>query len=79
MDVQNVQIVDKASTPANPSPVKPNKKLNLAIALVLGLLVSVGLAFLLEYLDTRIKTEEDVQRYLELPVLGSIAEHGEEG
>lgn len=75
MEVKNVQVVDKAAVPANPSPVKPNKKLNVAIALVLGLMVSIGLAFLLEYLDTRIKTEEDVRRYLALPVLGSIGDY----
>lgn len=74
MDVKNVQIVDKATVPTNPSPVKPNKKLNMAIALVLGLMVSIGVAFLLEYLDTRIKSEEDIQRYLELPVLGTIVD-----
>lgn len=75
MNVENVQIVDKAIAPANPAPVKPNKKLNLAIALILGLLVSVGLAFLLEYLDNRIRSEEDAQRLLNLPVLGVVAEY----
>ncbi|WP_067925706.1 YveK family protein [Alicyclobacillus shizuokensis] len=75
MDVKNVQIVDPAVTSANPTPVKPNKKLNLAIALVLGFMVSIGLAFLLEYLDTRLKTEEEVTRYLQLPVIGSIADY----
>ncbi|QQE78728.1 YveK family protein [Alicyclobacillus sp. SO9] len=78
MHSNNVQILDKATLPANPSPVKPNKKLNLAIALVLGLMVSIGLAFLLEYLDTRIKSEEDVDRYLKLPVLGTIMDYENE-
>ncbi|MCL6633658.1 MAG: capsular biosynthesis protein [Alicyclobacillus herbarius] len=75
MDVKNVQIVDPAVTPKAPTPVKPNKKLNLAIALVLGLMVSIGLAFLLEYLDTRLKTEEEVTRYLKLPVIGTIVDY----
>lgn len=79
MEVKNVQIVDKAMMPGNPSPVKPNKKLNVTIAFVLGLMISIALAFLLEYLDTRIKTEEDVQGYLKLPVLGSIADYRGEG
>ncbi|MCL6444670.1 MAG: capsular biosynthesis protein [Alicyclobacillus sp.] len=77
MDVENVQIVDPAIPAANPSPVKPNKKLNVAIAFILGLMVSVGLAFLLEYLDNRVRSEEDVQRYLKLPVLGTILDYSE--
>ena len=48
--------------------------LNIAIALVVGLMAGVGLAFLLEYLDNTIKNEQDIERILELPVLGSIAQ-----
>lgn len=54
------------------SPVKPNKRLNIAIAGVLGILMSVILAFLLELLDNRIRDKEDVERHLGLPVLGVI-------
>ncbi|CAM3783653.1 YveK family protein [Alicyclobacillus pomorum] len=75
MDVKNVQVVDPAEVVSNPSPVKPNKKLNIAIAFILGLMVSVGIAFLLEYLDNRLRTEEDVTRYLGLPVLGAIVDY----
>lgn len=74
MQVQNVQIVDPAVQPAKASPVKPNKKLNVAIAFILGLMVSIGIAFLMEYLDNRVRSEDDVRRYLQLPVLGSIVE-----
>jgi succinoglycan biosynthesis transport protein ExoP len=65
-----VSVVSAAAVPKNP--VKPNKKLNMAIALVLGLMVFSLLAFLLEYLDNTIKTPDDVMRELELPVLGVI-------
>lgn len=65
-----VNIMDKG-IPA-PTPVKPNKKLNIAIAFFLGLMVSVGISFLLEYMDSTVKTSEDVKRYLDLPVLGVI-------
>lgn len=74
MNVQNVQVVDPALVPTKPIPVSPNKKLNVAIAFILGLMVSVGIAFLLEYLDYRLKNEEEVRRYLGLPVLGAIAD-----
>lgn len=69
----NVQILDKAKVPENP--VKPNKKLNVAIAFFLGLMVSVGIVFVMEYMDNTLKTQEDVEKYLEIPVLGMIPEH----
>ena len=49
------------------------KMLNVAIAFVLGLMFSVGLAFLLEFLDKTIKTEQDVEELLGLPVFGLIS------
>lgn len=74
MNVDNVSILSPAELPENPVPVKPNPMLNMAIGLVVGLMAGVGLAFLLEYLDNTIKTEQDIERLLELPVLGAIAE-----
>lgn len=52
--------------------VKPNKQLNLAVAFLLGLMASVALAFVLEFLDNTIKNPEDVARHLDLPVMGMI-------
>lgn len=72
MNVDNVSILAKAEVVDNQSPVKPQPLLNVAIALVVGLMVGVGLAFLLEYLDNTLKTEQDIEKVLELPVLGSI-------
>ncbi|TGE31914.1 Wzz/FepE/Etk N-terminal domain-containing protein [Desulfosporosinus sp. Sb-LF] len=68
--VDSVSIVDKAVTPD--VPVKPNKKLNVLIAFVVGLMASVGLVFLLEYLDNTVKTSNDVETLLGIPVLGVI-------
>lgn len=70
MKVENVKIVDPALVPV--APVSPRKTLNVAIAFVLGALAAVAVAFLLEVLDTTIKTPEEVGRYLGLPVLGCI-------
>jgi capsular polysaccharide biosynthesis protein len=66
----SVVVVSPANTPT--APVKPNKKLNIALAFVLGLMVSVVLAFVLEHLDYTIKNPEDVERHLDLPVLGVV-------
>ncbi|MHB1418338.1 MAG: GumC family protein [Bacillota bacterium] len=63
-------VVSPASLPS--SPVKPNKKLNIAIAGVLGIMVSIALAFVLEFMDNTVKTPEDIQRHLGIPVLGRI-------
>jgi capsular polysaccharide biosynthesis protein len=72
MNVDNVSILTEAQIDENPSPVNPKPVLNMAIALVVGLMAGVGLAFLLEYLDNTIKTEQDIENQLGLPVLGAI-------
>lgn len=72
MNVDNVSILAKAVTKEIPSPIKPKPVLNIAIALVVGLMAGVGLAFLLEYLDNTIKSEQDIEKILGLPVLGAI-------
>lgn len=65
--------VSKLDTPLVPAqPYKPNTKVNTLAAGVLGLILGCLLAFGLEFVDDTIKTTEDVQRYLSLPVLGSI-------
>ena len=68
--LSNVDIVDPAYTPT--VPIKPNKKKNLALGLVLGLMAGVGSAFLLDYLDDTVKDADDVKHRLGLPVLGII-------
>lgn len=56
-------------------PVKPNKKLNVALAFVVGLIASAGLSLLLELLDNTVKTPDDIRRLTELPTL-AIIPHG---
>jgi capsular polysaccharide biosynthesis protein len=70
MSVDNVKVLSDANVPM--FPVKPNILLNTAIAAVLGMMIGVAIAFLKVVLDRRIKTEQDVETILELPVLGSI-------
>ncbi len=79
MRVDNIHILSPAELPKNPVPIKPQPLLNMAIALVVGLMASVGIAFLLEYLDNTIKTEQDIEKLLELPVLGVVSLIGSDG
>jgi len=72
MNVNNVTILTKAKITGDESPVSPNSLLNIVIATVVGLMASVGLAFLLEHLDNTFKTEKDIEKHLGLPVLGVI-------
>ncbi len=73
MNVDNVSVLTKAVMKDNPSPVAPKPVLNIAIAVVLGAMVGVGIAFLLAYLDNTIKTETDISQKLEVPVLGVVS------
>ncbi len=68
-----VEITD----PAEPGlkPVSPNLALNVALGIIVGLIVGVGLAFFIEYLDTSVKTIDDVERALQSPVLGVIPQN----
>lgn len=66
----NVQIMDEATVPK--SPIKPRPMMNVAIAFFLGLMLSLGVIFVMEYMDSTIKTEDDVEKYLDLPVVGVI-------
>jgi polysaccharide biosynthesis transport protein len=56
-------------------PVRPNKPLNITLGLIFGLIVGVGLAFFIEYLDTSVKTIDDVERAFQAPVLGVIPQN----
>ena len=70
IEVRPVQIVNRAEPSVRP--VKPSLKMNLALSLVVGLVLGLSLAFFIEYLDTSIKTMDDVERHLGLSVLAVI-------
>jgi Mrp family chromosome partitioning ATPase len=70
---EQVVIIEKAL--ASTKAVKPNKTLNIILGVVIGLIVGVGLAFFIEYLDTSVKTIDDVERTLQSPVLGVILQN----
>lgn len=66
----NIQIIESVQLPEKP--ISPNKKMNIAIAFLLGLMIGVGLAFLLEFLDNTFKNKDQLERELEIPVIGTI-------
>ena len=67
----NIRIIDKAPVPLKPY--RPNKKLNLIIAFLIGICASSGLAFILESMDQTLKNPEDVKNHLKLASLAAIA------
>lgn len=66
----NIHVVDQAVVPK--APVKPQVKMNILLAIVVGLFLGIGLAFFMEYIDNTIKTPDDLKRYFNLPYLGPI-------
>ena len=65
-----ITITQEATPPLEPS--RPNKLLNIIIGVVVGLTVGTGLAYFIEYLDTSVKTIDDLERNLNMPILGVI-------
>jgi succinoglycan biosynthesis transport protein ExoP len=68
-----VQVTDWAEP--GKEPVRPKKALNIGLGLVFGLLMGLGLAFFIEYLDTSVKTIDDVERAFQAHVLGVIPQN----
>ena len=68
-----VEITDQAEP--GRKPVSPSFKLNIALGIIVGLIVGISLAFFIEYLDTSVKTIDDVERALQAPVLGVIPQN----
>ena len=70
LKTSNIRIVDKAETPRGPS--SPNVRNNMMFGMLGGLLLGLSLAFFFEYLDSHIKTPEEIKTQLALPYLGLI-------
>ncbi len=73
MHVDNINILFVAKSSESPVPVKPNKILNLLIAAIGGFSVAIVLAYFLETIDKTIKTEQDIEEILSLPVIGIVS------
>ncbi len=66
--------IDVIETPSyDADPIKPNKPMNIILGVVFGLMGGLGIAFLIDYFDDSMKTNEDVKRRLQLPVLAMVS------
>ncbi|MFH0908934.1 MAG: polysaccharide biosynthesis tyrosine autokinase [bacterium] len=65
-----VEVIEPAEP--NTRPVKPNYAMNIILSIILGIAAGIGLAYFIEYLDTSVKTVDDVERFLGLSVMGVI-------
>jgi len=70
IQTNNVRVQDLAEAPRNP--IRPRKKLNIAISMILGLVGGTMLAFFREYIDTSLKDPNEIANFLQLSVLGSV-------
>ena len=70
LNVNNIAVVDQAEVAT--APVSPNLKMNLIIGALLGGFISVGYLFIKFMLDTHIHNKEEAEKYLGIPMLGSI-------
>lgn len=70
IEVKNIMILNQAKV--EPTAVSPNVKMNIVIGALLGIMVSGGIVVLRFLLDKRLHTKDDVESYLEIPVLAEI-------
>src|SRR3984885_11952710 len=70
MKAANIRVIDPAYPPKKPD--SPRVSLNLSLAMLLGLSLGIGAAFLQEHLDNSFKTAGEIERFLQLPALASV-------
>lgn len=70
LDTHHIQVVDPARPPS--SPYKPRKTRDILLACLLGAVLGVGFSFAAHFYDDKVKTHDDIESYLDLPLLSSI-------
>ena len=70
LDTSNIRVVEPATVPA--SPIRPRKRLIWLLSAISGLGLGVGVAFLADSLDRRVRSPEDIERVLGVPILGVV-------
>lgn len=72
MSVDNINILSEAKLIKSGAPIKPNKFINIATGAIIGMMIGIGIALLIEILDTTIKNEKDVEDVIGLPIMGLV-------
>ena len=72
MDVQSVNVIDQAQTPSKPS--GPNRTLYVAVAFLAGLFAAVAIVVLADMLNTKVRSQEELEELLGIPVIGRVPE-----
>lgn len=72
MNVESVNVIDEAEVPDAPS--GPNRMLYIAVAFMAGLFGAVAIVVIVDMLDTRVRSAEEVEELLGIPVIGRIPE-----
>ena len=76
MNVDNVTILAKAFLKDTPVPIQPQPKLYFSLAVIVGIMLGVAASLLIEFFDNTAKTEQDVEKHLDIPILGVVASIG---
>jgi len=69
-NIPTIEQIEKATPPAQP--IRPRRSIYTILGGVVGLVLATGMIFIMEYLDDTLKTPQDVQQALDIPVLGYI-------
>lgn len=72
MNVDNVNVLSRATIGDNSSPIKPNPIMNTIVACFAGLIISLFITFMIEFFDKTIKVESDIEEHLKIPMLGIV-------
>ncbi|MFC4652857.1 YveK family protein [Lactococcus nasutitermitis] len=72
MNIDNVVVLAPAIVSENTAPITPNKKINLSIGAFVGLVIGLIISLLRYFLDTTVKSSEDIEKLVEFPILGEI-------
>ena len=75
--VDSIVVVEKARIPG--AAISPRPLVNTLLAAIVGAMLALGIVFLIEYLDDRIKTPQDLLSILNTPILGTIARLPQQG
>jgi capsular polysaccharide biosynthesis protein len=75
LNFDSIEILSPAVVKVNQKPINPESNRMIKIGLVLGVIIGIGFIFLLDSLDNKIRSERDLEKLLETPVLGTVSKY----